>query len=343
MRPLFHPQLVNEPFGDPGVYVDFRFEKRALLFDLGDNAPLPPKKLLRVSHAFVSHTHMDHFIGFDRLLRICIGRQKGVHLYGPPGFIAQVEHKLAAYTWNLVQNYETDFEVVATEIDRVEAGVMREAYSARFRSRQRFGREPLAASTIANGVLLDEESFRVRVALLDHRTHCLGFAIEEKMHVNVWKNRLLAMGLQTGPWLKEMKRAVLAGEPDGQPVRAWWKEHGAVREREITLGELKAYALDLVPGEKICYVTDVVFHEDNVRRIVDLALGANVLFIESVFLDAEAGHAQEKKHLTARQAGTIARAAGARMVIPFHFSPRYTGREGLLRAELEDALEGGGI
>ena len=36
MRPLFHPKLVNDPFGDPALYVDCLFEKRALMFDLGD-------------------------------------------------------------------------------------------------------------------------------------------------------------------------------------------------------------------------------------------------------------------------------------------------------------------
>ena len=78
MQALFDARLVNPSFGDPGVCVDFRLERRSLLFDLGDNAPLLPRTLMRISHVFVSHTHMDHFIGFDRLLRIFLGHANHV-------------------------------------------------------------------------------------------------------------------------------------------------------------------------------------------------------------------------------------------------------------------------
>lgn len=335
MRPIFSPELVNEPFGDPGLYVDFKFEKRALLFDLGDLTALPPKKILRISDVFVSHTHIDHFFGFDRLLRICLGRNTGLRLYGPPGFAAQVGHKLAAYTWNLVENYPGDFVV---DVWEVEAGW--QARGTRLRCHNRFQCEPLEPRHRHDGVLLDEPAFRVRAAFLDHGTACLGFAIEEKIHVNVWKNRLAELGLPVGPWLKDLKDAVTRNAPDETPARAWWRDGDGEHEQIFTLGVLKAKVLRLVPGEKICYVTDVAFHQDNVQRIKALAADATQLFIECVFLDQDADHAARKHHLTARQAGGIAREAGAKLVIPFHFSPRYADREAQLRGEIKAAWAG---
>jgi ribonuclease Z len=335
MRPTFSPALINGPFGDPGLFLDFKFEKRALLFDLGDLAALAPKQILRVTDVFVSHTHMDHFIGFDRLLRLSVGRETGVRVFGPPGFVDQVEHKLAAYTWNLVENYPVDFAITACEINPAW-----QARAARFRCHGRFRREAVAPPVLSPGLLLDDPAFTVRAEFLEHRTPCLGFAVEEKMHVNVWKNRLAELGLPTGPWLKALKDAVLGGAPDDAPIRAWWHDHAGTHERVFPLGELKESVLQLVPGEKIAYVTDVVYQADNARRIAALAADADQLFIESVFLHEDADHAARKYHLTARQAGMIARAARARCITQFHFSPRYIGREPELRAELEAARAG---
>jgi ribonuclease Z len=332
MRPIVIAGLVNGVFGDPALYLDFRFEKRALLFDLGDVGALAPRKILRLSDVFVSHAHMDHFSGFDRLLRVCLGRGTVLRLYGPPGFIDQVEHKLAAYTWNLVERYPGDYTLVAHEVTpdwRLQA--------ARFRSRERFRREALGERRIAEGVLLDEPAFRVRTAFLDHGTPCLAFAFEEKTHVNVWRNRLAEMGLRVGPWLTELKRAVMDELPDDTPIRAWWRDRDGAHERVVALGELKARVLELVKGERLCYVTDVAYHEENQARVARLAADADLLYIETVFLAQDAAHATRKLHLTAEQAGRMARAARAKTVVPFHFSPRYMEREDELRAELERA------
>ncbi len=73
----------------------------ALLFDMGDLSALSTRDLLRVSRVFVSHMHMDHFIGFDALLRVHVGREKTIRITGPEGICERVHHKLQGYEWDL--------------------------------------------------------------------------------------------------------------------------------------------------------------------------------------------------------------------------------------------------
>ena len=333
MRPIFDAALVNRTFGDPGVFIDLKFERRAILLDIGDVSSLPTRKLLRVSDVFVSHTHMDHFAGFDHLLRVCLGRDTGVRLYGPAGFIAQVGHKLAAYTWNLVENYETDFVISVHEL-----GADGRMQRAQFRSRARFEREPMPDQEAPEGVLLESSSFRVRTVPLEHHgIASLAFAFEERTHMNVWKNRLEALGLPTGPWLTRLKEQVRAGAPDDTPISVHWRTRDGPRDVAIPLGELRAKVLEFLPGQRVCYVTDAADSPRNRELLASFLRDADLLFIEAVFLEADRQHAARKAHLTAHAAGEIARAAGVRAAVPFHFSPRYLGREDELRREFESA------
>lgn len=334
MRPLFEPRLVNGVLGDPGLYVDFRDERRALLFDLGELSRQPPRKLLRLSDVFISHTHVDHFIGFDHLLRVILGRKARLALTGGPGFVGQVEHRLAAYTWNVVHRYDVELVLDVTEVDPSGAG-----RRARFSSRRRFACEPGDPFAIAGDVIHAEMGFRVRARCVDHQIPCLAYALEESAHVNVWKNRLAELGLGTGPWLRELKQAALTGAADDAPILACWRDRDGEHRETRPFGELRG-ALEIVPGQRIGYATDLRFTERNVAALTALLAGVDVLFIESVFLDADGAHAERKNHLTARQAGSIARAVGARVVVPFHFSPRYEGREAEVQAEVMAAWAG---
>jgi ribonuclease Z len=332
MRTLFEPRLVNDAFGDPCLYVDFHDERRALLFDLGDVTALPPRKLIRLTHVFVSHAHMDHFAGFDQLLRVVLGRKERLTLTGGPEFAARVEHKLASYEWNVVHRYEPPLVIEVRELGQDGTG-----RRALFSSRNRFAREDAGDWSPAGDVLHEEATFRVRGRFVDHELACLAFALEEKAHMKVARDRLEAQGLTTGPWLRTLKQAVLAGAPGDTPIAVRWRDRQGEHAVTRSVDELRPVILDVVAGQRVGFVTDLRFTEANVRVLEELLSGVDILFIESVFLDADGDHAARKNHLTARQAGEIARRLRARFVTPFHFSPRYQGRPAALVAELESA------
>ena len=98
MTPTFHPRLVNGRFGDPALFVEMLHRREALLFDMGDLSALSTRDLLRVSRVFVSHMHMDHFIGFDALLRVHVGREKTItmaHTWMAPSPVSSADRRVS--------------------------------------------------------------------------------------------------------------------------------------------------------------------------------------------------------------------------------------------------------
>ena len=336
MKPSFHPRLVNEPFSDPGLFIPFLFERRALLFDLGDLSALSARDLLKVSHVFVTHTHMDHFVGFDTLLRLLLGRDKEIHLFGPSNFIQKVDAKLSAYTWNLIESYDNTFSITVAEI-RGEKGVI-QSYS----SRNRFKPAGAQRQIPFKGNLLSEQSFSVDAVLLDHKIDCFGLSLKENFSINIIKEGLKGLKLPVGPWLRAFKKALHEGRDPAQKFRVTWQDRDRVtKEKYFPLGELKERIARISPGQKITYITDIIGTPENMEKAVNLALDSNHLFIEAPFLDKERDVARTKYHLTAREAGLIAARARVKELTLFHFSPRYFGREHELIQEAMAAFQSG--
>jgi ribonuclease Z len=53
MKPIYDARLVDGIWGDPGICIDLKFQRRALLFDIGDVRSLSTRVPLRVSDIFV--------------------------------------------------------------------------------------------------------------------------------------------------------------------------------------------------------------------------------------------------------------------------------------------------
>ncbi len=331
MRPSFHPRLINDPFDDPGLYIPFLFQNHAMIFDLGDITCLSARDLLKISHAFITHTHMDHFIGFDRLLRTVLGREKTLALFGPEGFLKNVEGKLAGYAWNLVGNYNYPLTLEITEVTS-QSTVCRQ-----YRCCDKFIPAGESVAQPFRGILYEAPGLTVTAAILDHGIPCLGLAIQEHFHVNILKDGLEKLGLEPGPWLTDFKQALYnRSDPESKfELRFGPGEKG----RHYRLGELAAKIALITPGQKIGYITDVAYNQSNAERIVALVEESDHLFIEAAFLDTQKDIAAKKNHLTAGQAGSLAAMAGVKQFSVFHFSPRHTGEEQRLREEARLAYE----
>jgi ribonuclease Z len=322
--------MVNDPFGDPALYVEVLWEHRALLFDLGDIRALRPAKALKVSHAFVSHTHIDHFIGFDALLRVMLNREKVLKVFGPPGFLANVQGKLAGYTWNLTADYPFSVEAAEIHEDRV--------LTRSFHCQERFvpGEEE---SKAFKEILEEDGRITVRASHLDHLVPSLAFALEERFHINIHKERVTQMGFSIGPWLQDLKAALWREEKDEFLLQVPCLEKEDRQVKEIPLERLRKL-VTITPGQKIAYVADCQYNEKNIKRVLKLVAGADVFFCEAAFLDRDRERAKERAHLTARQAGELAREAKVKRLEIFHFSPKYEKEAKALYREAEEAFRG---
>lgn len=314
MKPLLNPFLINSPFEDPGLYIEIKWEKRSILFDLGDISLLEPAKLVKVSDVFISHTHMDHFVGFDYLLRLILRREKGLRLFGPPGITDNIEGKLGGYTWNLTEGYPFTIHVVEVHRDKIRM--------ADFSAKDGFKRHDISTYPF-RGSILEEEMFTVYTNHLDHMIPSLGFALKERFHININKDKLNAMNLTVGPWLRRFKQSLWDGKPEDEIFTIGPEEIGISTARKFSLGELKNSIATISEGQKISYIVDAIYSPENVEKIILLAKDSDVMYCEAAYLDKDTDLASERYHLTARQAGEIARKACVKDLVIFHFSPRY--------------------
>lgn len=312
MKALFKPRLVNEPHQDPALYVDLFGKKESYLIDLGDVSRLTTKKILRLSRIFVSHTHIDHFFGFDSILRVCLGKKTPLHIYGPRHIIRNVAGRIAGYTWNLIREYPLEIYVHELRQNRLT--------TAAFLAKNGLKRTVTGTREVVNGILHEDSEHSVRAVQLSHKVPVLAFVLEEKKRLNVRKDVLSAMKAVPGPWLNELKSCVLTKSAgctldvavDGQP-------------RRFTVDELAQALLLVKDGEKLLYVTDIKYSKTALEKLKEFVSSPDALYCEAFFDSADAARARERYHLTAQQTNRIAKTLGAKKLVIFHFSPRYKG------------------
>ncbi|SDZ52196.1 RNAse Z [Saccharopolyspora shandongensis] len=134
---------------------------------------------------------------------------------------------------------------------------------------------------------------------LDHRIETFGYRLVEPDGRRMVPERLARYGVR-GAAVGQLQREQVLRTEAGQ----------------VTLEQVS----ELRPGQRFGFVMDTRLCDG----VFAIAEGADLLAIESTFLDEDARLADEYRHLTAAQAARVAAECGVRTLVLTHFSQRYS-------------------
>jgi ribonuclease Z len=149
-----------------------------------------------------------------------------------------------------------------------------------------------------DGIVHEDDAFTIEAKFLDHAVDNLGWRIQEKDRRKFDKEKLKEAGIK-GPAVRTLHQ-----------------------EGSVSL-EGKTYLLEDFSWMKEGEVLSVVIDTKECENALKIAKDATLLLCESTYLTSEEELAFKYLHLTAKQAASIAKQAGAKKLILTHFSARY--------------------
>ena len=165
---------------------------------------------------------------------------------------------------------------------------------------------PLRIQKLEKGLFFECKDLTLSAFPVTHRgTESFGFSFEEKGHRPFLADKAEALHIPQGPWRKDLVNGKTIALPDGRTIYP-----------EEVLGVYQ-------PGVKLVVVGDT----GNENELIPYAADADVLSIESTYLEEDAEMAHIYSHLTAKRAATLAKEAGVKTLILTHLSRRYRERD----------------
>lgn len=159
--------------------------------------------------------------------------------------------------------------------------------------------DPISES---HGEALRLPELSITWARLDHSVPCVGYRLQEHERPGrFYPERAIALGVPEGPMWGMLQRGREVTLPDGKKILPGQVMGAERRGRSI------AYATDTRPCA-------------GVERLIQ---GADLAFVEGMFLDDAADLAKEKGHMTVEEAALLASKAGVSSLVLVHLSPRY--------------------
>lgn len=322
------PTLFSGLLDDPVLIVQVRPTGRSIMLDCGQIHHLAKRVLRSVDAIFISHAHMDHFMGVDHLIRNVHVAPRTIRLYGPPGIAERFRHKVSAYDWNLAETHWCDFEVYEVHRTHLEQFL--------FCGSQGFTARPPTTLLRQKSVIYRTPHLKVEAELCDHKIPALIFRVTEQPSFKLEPARLLAAGLLPGPWLGELKRRFHSGNWQQGPLELLRSD--PPRLETIDSSAVAALYRDIcrdAPPAGIGYISDLGYTDDNRARILRLLGGVSLLVSECTFLAAEQDKARSSHHLCTSDLNELAGLLRPTALLPMHLSKAYSRRSQEIYAELE--------
>ena len=170
-RTISEIRLVNGSTGDPALFIDHPGRNDALLFDAGDNAAIDMARLGDLGIVFITHHHIDHFMGLDRIVRANLDKEKTLRIYGPEATIRRIYARITSYDHPFFP-----FQKLVIEVHELLDGRRR---SARLDCARHFP-EPEVEEVAWDGpVVLATDDLTIEATPVDHTVPCLAFALVE--------------------------------------------------------------------------------------------------------------------------------------------------------------------
>lgn len=240
------------------------------LFDAGEatqhqilHTSIKPRRIEKI---FITHLHGDHIYGLPGLLssRSFQGGESEVTVYGPKGIKEYIQVSL------MVSQSYLKYSLKIVEINE--------------------------------GIIFEDEQFKVEARLLQHGIPSFGYRIVEKDRPGtLLVDRLMEAGIHPGPIFKRIKNGETVVLDDGRELDP----------ADFVGPEQKGRIVAILGDTRYC---------DNA---ILLAQNANLLVHEATFSKGEEKLAFDYFHSTTHQAATVAKLAECQQLCLTHISSRY--------------------
>jgi ribonuclease Z len=311
-QPAFCAGLVEDPI----LLLRIKPKNGTVLVDCGQLTHLAKRTLKSIVALFISHAHMDHFIGFDTFARNVLISDRVIEIVGPTGIAKRLANRLNGYEWNLVEKFYCSFKIREIERDKVR--------QYRLNGSEGFKLVYETCTRRIDRVVFEDPFLKVEAEPCDHKIPVLIYKFVEKPVFEIDEQKLIHLRLQKGPWLNQLKEWFYNHAQNGEtgPMPKPGSVIPTITEPDSLYDAVKKDTNSYSIG----YITDVGFAEDNINTITQLLKGVTLLVCECTYLKENKDKARESFHLCTEDLNRLVQILEPGYLLPMHLSKTYLNR-----------------